>query len=356
MNIKKEVQEQILPADNGSLKATEEEFLSVLKSVSPGTNLRAALDGALKLGKGALIALENDYVIPLMDGGFKINCKFNPSRLVELTKMDGAIVLSKDAKRINYANVLLTPDSKIKTSETGTRHKASERTAKQAGTLVIAISERKKEITLYYKDIKYHLKDSDEILRKVNEHIQILEKQRELFDTNLRKLNRSELRGHPSPYQAVQLIQKGQMIMMISDDLKEFIIEVGNEGLLVKTRLKEIILGVEKEMDLTIKDYTRLDLKKSKIILKSLSYDEILEKDNVFSALSIKDSFNNFNIKGWRILSKTSLNGEESSLLVKHFSNLKNILDAKISDYSQIISLEKSEVLRDELEKFKLNL
>ncbi|PIN88708.1 hypothetical protein COU61_03790, partial [Candidatus Pacearchaeota archaeon CG10_big_fil_rev_8_21_14_0_10_35_13] len=234
--------------------------------------------------------------------------------------------------------------------------KASERTAKQAGTLVIAISERKKEITLYYKDIKYHLKDSDEILRKVNEHIQILEKQRELFDTNLRKLNRSELRGHPSPYQAVQLIQKGQMIMMISDDLKEFIIEVGNEGLLVKTRLKEIILGVEKEMDLTIKDYTRLDLKKSKIILKSLSYDEILEKDNVFSALSIKDSFNNFNIKGWRILSKTSLNGEESSLLVKHFSNLKNILDAKISDYSQIISLEKSEVLRDELEKFKLNL
>ena len=146
------------------------------------------------------------------------------------------------------------------------------------------------------------------------------------------------------------------MIMMISDDLKEFIIEVGNEGLLVKTRLKEIILGVEKEMDLTIKDYTRLDLKKSKIILKSLSYDEILEKDNVFSALSIKDSFNNFNIKGWRILSKTSLNGEESSLLVKHFSNLKNILDAKISDYSQIISLEKSEVLRDELEKFKLNL
>jgi diadenylate cyclase len=69
----------------------------------------------------------------LIDGGFKINSKFTPQKLIELAKMDGAIILSEDAKKIEYSNALLTPDSKIRSSETGTRHKAAERTAKQIG-------------------------------------------------------------------------------------------------------------------------------------------------------------------------------------------------------------------------------
>ena len=61
---------------------------------------------------------------------------------------------------------LLTPNSKIKTNETGTRHKAAERTAKQAGTLAVAISERKNEITIYYKDIRYPLNSHRRIFEK----------------------------------------------------------------------------------------------------------------------------------------------------------------------------------------------
>ena len=64
MEEKKEIQGTIIPNQVG--KVTEEEFFSMLKTVAPGTNLRTAIDGALKAGKGAIILIANDHVLPLI--------------------------------------------------------------------------------------------------------------------------------------------------------------------------------------------------------------------------------------------------------------------------------------------------
>ena len=78
-----------------------EELLQILKTVAPGTTLREGLDNILKARTGALIVIsDSDEVMALADGGFKINEDYSPARLYELAKMDGAIVLSKDAKNI----------------------------------------------------------------------------------------------------------------------------------------------------------------------------------------------------------------------------------------------------------------
>lgn len=358
MDIKKEVQEKIIPLNGNSsnnIKVSEDELFSILKLVSPGTNLRTALDGALKIGKGALIAVENDHLLQIIDGGFRVNCRFTPQRLMELTKMDGAIILSKDIKRINYANVQLNPDSKIKSFETGTRHKAGERTAKQTGTLVIAISERKHEIHLFYKKVKYPLKNTDEVLRKANENIQILEKQRELFDHNIEKLNKLELRNYPSLHQAMLVIQKGRLIQKISEDLKRYMVELGNEGTLLKTRLKELTIGVEKETNLVIKDYTKLDLKKSRVLLESLTYDEILDYENILRVLSYENLTQTMPLRGWRILSKTSLPEADIAKLIKEKSSLGEAIHSNIKSYFEIIGEEKARTFKEEIEKIKLN-
>ncbi len=354
MEGKKEVQRTIVPQQNNNEKVSEDEFYNVLKMVAPGTNFRAALDGALKTGKGALIVIENEKIIPLLDGGFKLNSRFTPQKIIELTKMDGAIVLSNDIKKVAYANVLLTPDSKIKTSETGTRHKAAERTAKQTGTLVIAISERKHEINLFYKNIKYPIKNTEEILRKVNEHIQILEKQRDLFDSNIHKLTQLELRNYPSLHQGILVIQKGRFIQKISNDLKRYIIELGNEGTLLKTRLKELISGVEKETNLVIQDYTNLDLKKSKALLDILTYDEILDTENILRVLAY-DGQTPTIIKGWRILSKTSLPEPEIAKILKEMGSLGKTIHSNIATYAKIIGEEQAQVFKGEIEKIKLS-
>lgn len=350
---KKEVQRKIVER-NKTEKATEDEITAVLKAVAPGTNFRAALDGTLRTGKGALIVVENDQALPLFDGGFWLNTKFTPQKLIELSKMDGAIILSEDMKRINHANVLLTPDSRIPTHETGTRHKAAERTARQAGTLTIAISERRNEITLYYKNIRYPILPTGELLRRANENIQLLEKQREIFDKQVDRMDKIELRGSSSLRQAVTMIQKGRIISKLAEDLSRSLIELGREGTLLRMRLKEITLGVDRETDLVIKDYTNLDMKKSKFLLQELSYDSVLEEESIASILGHESMIATQQLGGWRILSRTSLLDSETAALTKELQTLQNILNANQETTSRLIGEEKAKILKDELSKMKV--
>lgn len=355
MEDKKEVQQTIIemPVLNG--KATEEEFLAILKFVSPGTQLRTALEGIVKVGKGALIVVENEFTTPIMDGGFKLNCKFTPQRMMELSKMDGAIILSSDMKRILNANVLLTPEAKIPTNETGTRHKAAERSAKMAGTFVMAVSERRHEISVFYKNKKYIVLESGELLRKANEHIQLLEKQRELFDVHVSNLDKSELQNYPNLDRALDVIQKGTMIEKISDDIQRLFIELGKEGSLIKVRLKEILTGVRRETDLVIKDYTKLDVKKTKTLLESLSYEELLDKDNLRKALAYEETSQNKQIRGWRVLNKTSLEDVEIAALVKETGSLGKAINSKMNVYEALLGGEKANRFKEEIERIKLS-
>jgi len=348
MNEKKEVQVKILK-EKANGKATKEELLNILRHVSPGTNLRSALNGVLKSGKGVLIVVSNDQTQQIIDGGFKLNCRFTPQRLAELAKMDGAIILSNDMKRIIYSNVLLTPDHKIASKETGTRHKAAERTAKMTGTLVIAISERKKELNIYYKNIKHHLKETSDILRRMTETLQVLEKQRELFDKYVDQLNHSELKDDLEINLACKSIQKGKAIQKILEEKEKDIIELGKEGIEMKLRMKELIKGVEKETNLIIKDYTKLNQKKSKKLVDCLTYEELIDSENILTSLAQTKTNQINSVKGWRLLSKTSLADTEIALLIKDHKALNNIINLNKESYEELIGEERTQLLIKEL-------
>ena len=336
---------------------SKEEFLIIMKIVAPGTNFRTALNNIVQGGKGAIIVIENEYLEPVLDGGFRVNCRFTPQRLFELSKMDGAIILSKDLKKINHSNVLLTPNPAIKTNETGTRHKAAERTAKQIGGIVITVSERKHEITLFYKNIRQVIKYTAELLRQANEQLQLLEKHRELFDAHLEKLTRAELRNQFNMNHAINVIQKGRIIEKISEDTRRYLVELGNEGILLKTRLKELTASVGKEIDLVIKDYSKLGLRKSKMLIESLNYDEIIDPENIKKALAYEKARPGKaeNVKGWRILSKTSLLEPEIAAILKESGNLGKAIHAEPEFYKKVLGEEKAEYFKEEIERIKLN-
>lgn len=354
MKSKKEIQQKI--KQDSKEKVSEEEFYSILKLISPGTNLRNALDEILHYGKGALIVVENEFLSPLLDGGFKVNSRFTPQKLMELSKMDGAIILSKDLKKILSANVTLAPNTKIKTSETGTRHKAAERTAKQIEGLTISISEKKREITLFYKNKRHSVKNVSEIMRRVNEHLQILEKQRDIFDINLETLNQLEIKNYISLNHAIKTIQRGKIIQKISEEISNNLIELGKEGEILRTRLKEILFDVKKETDLVIKDYSHVDPKKAIFILDDLSYEELLDKERILQALDHESLNKIVNVGGWRILSKTSLNEEEIAKLIKQSGGFEKILSTEISDKFEFLPDEKFSLLKVELERLKLGI
>ena len=109
--------------------------------VAPGTPLRDGIERILRGRTGALIVLGyDDAVEGICDGGFHLDVEFAPTRLRELAKMDGAVVLSTDGSRIVRANVQLVPDPAIPTQESGTRHRSAERAAIQTGYPVISVS------------------------------------------------------------------------------------------------------------------------------------------------------------------------------------------------------------------------
>lgn len=77
------------------------EIVDVLKKIAPGTPIRAGIDNILKAKTGGLLVLGDGKEIEgMIDGGFTLDVDFSPSRLYELAKMDGAIILSEDMKNI----------------------------------------------------------------------------------------------------------------------------------------------------------------------------------------------------------------------------------------------------------------
>ena len=293
-------------------------LIDVLKKFSPGTSIRTALDDILRARMGALIVADNEGLLDIVEGGFKLNSKFSQQKLVELAKMDGAIVLSYDLKKILYANTLLSPNIRLSTKETGTRHKAAERTAKQLRTIVIAVSERKNKITIYYKDMSYELEKTSEILRRAAETLQILEKQKEIFDDLKINLNILEINNLVTISDVCDVLQRIEMLKRISDMVRRYLVELGKEGIIVSMRLKELTKNLNKEREMILKDYFKSKYFKVNAILENLNFDFLLETSNLLKIL-FGESPESISPKGIRILNKTNLSEKDIKLLMKNF-------------------------------------
>ncbi len=321
--------------------------LDILKKLSPGTSLRAGLNDIVSGGMGALIVVENSNSLNLFEGGFKINCKFTSKRLAELAKLDGAIVLSKNFEKIIYINTLLVPDSSLDTAETGTRHQAAERVAKQTGCLTIAVSERRGKISVYYGDSRYVLQDTEQLLRRATETLQILEKQREIFDELLMNFNILEITTLVSIFDVCTILQRIEMIKKMANIINEYIIELGREGIIVRMRMKELTKGIEQKEEFIVRDYVQ-KFDKVRKFFDNLSFDGLLDVENISRLLFGEPSETKISPKGYRILDKTSLNSNEIKNLVNDFKNLEEIFNADENSLKRII--------KDHLENFKKEL
>ncbi len=327
-------------------KLKEDNITSVLKLIAPGTPIRDGLENILRAKTGALLLItdNNEVIKEIVDGGFIINEDYTSSKLYELAKMDGAIVLSGDMKKILYANAQLIPEHEIQTSETGTRHRTAERTAKQTGELVISISQRRNIITVFKGNDRYVLEDTDVVLNKANQAIQTLEKYKKVFDNKLNILNEYEFNDIVTLQNVVLAIQRAEMVMRIVEEIQRQIYELGDDGRLVKMQLDELIGGLEKEESLIIKDYmVRKKTEPEDILeeLKDLEYEEILKESSIAKLLGY-ENFDNYDEvavypKGYRILSKVPrmpTNIVEN--LVDSFKSFQHILAADIESLDEV--------------------
>lgn len=324
----------------------ENMLIEILKIVAPGTTLREGLDNILKAKTGALIIVgDSKEILDIVDGGFNINENYTPSKLYELAKMDGAIVLSKDLKKILLANTQIIPSSKISTEETGTRHRTAERTAKQTGELVISISQRRNIITVFKKDFRYTIEDTASVINKANQALQTLENYKRVFDAKLKMLNEYEFNDIVTLDIVITCLQRVEMVMQIAEEVKRSIYELGEDGVLVKMQLEELIKDLPEEELLIIKDY----IAPSRRLIPEKILDSIhRDRENEFiSSIAIAkllgyENFDNYEEvavypRGYRILNKIPrMPNTIVTNLVKAFRSFQHILLADIDKLDEV--------------------
>ncbi|MFA5259313.1 MAG: DNA integrity scanning diadenylate cyclase DisA [Candidatus Pacearchaeota archaeon] len=321
--------------------------LEILKKLSSGTGLREALNDIVSGEMGALIVVSNSNSNNIFKGGFYVNCKFTSKRLTELAKMDGAIILSEDFKKILYANTLLVPRMEYDSIETGTRHQAAERAAKQINGLIMAVSERKGSITIYYGNSRYVLQNTQELLRRATETLQILEKQKEVFNELMTNLNVLEVTNLVSIADVCTILERLEMIKKMANIINEYIIELGKDGIILRMRMRELTKGIEEKEDFIIKDYISRP-SRVRPFFDSLNFDELLDLNNISKVLFGRSIETNIIPRGYRMLSKTHLVKSSIEILIKHFKNLDGILNANDHELERVLK-EDAENLRHEL-------
>lgn len=318
----------------------------LLQLVAPGTPFREGLENVLRAKTGALIVVGYcPEVMEIVDGGFSINCEFTPNYLYELAKMDGAIILSEDMKRILYANTQLIPDSSISSTETGIRHRTAERVAKQTNKLVVSISQRRNVITLYQGSLRYALKDIGVILTKANQAIQTLEKYRSVLDQALTNLGASEFEELVTLHDVTSVVQRVEMVLRIKAEIKRYINELGTEGRLIRMQLEELVGNTENEAYLLIKDYAREahDDKVREILgaLKRLDSEELLDHNHIIKLLGYHHSSNIWeeivSPRGHRVLHKIPrLPSVIIQNLIERFEELPQLMMATIEELDEV--------------------
>ena len=329
----------------------DNEIKNILKIISPGTNLREGLENILRAKTGGLIVFgDSEEVMSIVDGGFTINAEYTPAYIYELAKMDGAIVLSQDLRKIVCANAQLLPDPTVPTYETGTRHRTAQRIAKQTDTIVVAISQRRNIITVYKGDIKYVLQDSSVILARANQAIQTLEKYVNVLERVINNLNILEFQDLTTVFDVVTAIQ-----------IKRYILELGNEGRLISMQLNELIRYIERDGILLIRDYCGENADYNSIYkdIQRLNSEELVDLEIIakvlgFGGVSLVDTL--ISPKGYRILFKIPrIPTNVIENLIKHFKELRYVITASSEELDKVegIGEARATAIRTGLKRIK---
>ncbi|MCA3749581.1 MAG: DNA integrity scanning protein DisA [Rubrobacter sp.] len=324
-----------------------EELSRALELVAPGTELREGIENIIRAHNGALIVISSPEKLErlgIISGGIKIEIEFAPMRLYELAKMDGAIVVSPDISTIHYANVQLNPDPNLESRETGMRHRAANRTAKQTGDLVIAVSERRRVVTLYQGPYGPHvLEDIGVVLSKANSALATLDKFTRRLREEARILTLHEYDGAVSLREVVAAISTFEYSVRIAEEIEAYVRELGSEGRLVEMQLEEAFHGVPEQYDALLKDYVQegVDVKEVRKRLSQLSPEELSDPVVITELLGYGSvgQTEDFLLKprGYRQLAQVPrLPRKVAENLIKEFGSLEGLLEASEAELDKV--------------------
>jgi diadenylate cyclase len=328
---------------------------AALAMVAPGTALRDGLERVLHAERGALVVIgDGPEVLSICTGGFLLDAEFSPQRLSELAKMDGAIIASADASRIARANVHLMPSATVPTSETGTRHRTAERVARSIDVPVVSVSAAMNLITVYRHDESHVLQRVGRVMDRVTQGLQSLQRFRERFDDALVALTSLELEDTVTVRDVVAVLQPAEQLVRTAAETAGRLVELGDDGQLLRLQLAEVTEGVGDVRALVVQDYLcsaspEADSKHEDWLGQSaaldamgkLTFEDLLDLQKLATAIGLlpREEVLDASVetRGYRLLHKLPrLPPTLLNRLVDRFSSLQTIMRASIDDLEQV--------------------
>ncbi|EID12315.1 DNA integrity scanning protein DisA [Mycobacterium xenopi RIVM700367] len=334
---------------NGITPVPRPTLREAISRLAPGTGLRDGLERILRGRTGALIVLGyDDSVEAICDGGFSLDVRYAPTRLRELAKMDGAVVLSTDGSRIVRANVQLVPDPSIPTDESGTRHRSAERAAIQTGFPVISVSHSMNIVTVYVGGERHVLADSATILSRANQAIATLERYKARLDEVSRQLSRAEIEDFVTLRDVMTVVQRLELVRRIGLVIENDAVELGTDGRQLRLQLEELLGGNDAARELIVRDYhanpeppSKAQVAATLDELDALSDTELLDFTvlaKVFGYPSTAEAQDSaMSARGYRAMAGIPrLQFAHVDLLVRTFGSLQDLLAATATDLQSV--------------------
>jgi diadenylate cyclase len=334
-----------------------------LSKVAPGTGLRDGIDRVVRSKAGALLVLSDDpEVLSICSGGFLVDAPFSPQRLSELAKMDGAIIISNDGGRIARANVHLVPDPTVPTSETGTRHRTAERVARSLDVPVVSASEEMGVINVYAGGGKRQLQEVGRLLDRANQALQTLERYAKRLNDSISALTALEIEDVVTVRDVVNVVQRGEMVHRIADEIETMIVELGVDARLLRLQLDETYSDVDDELDLVVADYLppHRNVEDTLAEMSRLKDDDVLDPRMALTTLHLGDAELEHEIapKGVRLLRRVNaLSPDTATRIANGFGGLARLQRATVDDLMDVEGVDEvtAQTVKDTLERVTEN-
>ena len=242
-------------------------------------------------------------------------------------------------------NVHLVPNPNVPTSETGTRHRTAERVARSIPVPVVAVSEDMQVINVYVGDEKYPLEAIPRLLNKANQALSTLERYKHRLDTVQSGLNALEVEDLVTLRDVVTVLLRTEMVRRIAEEIELTIIELGDDGRLVRLQLEELMGGVADDRRLVIRDYFHEEpdyqLEEALTVLAELDTDDLLDLKQVATSLHLGIGGTDLDVgmqpRGYRLLSKIPRLPEAVvDRIVGRFGGLQKLMRATIDDLDDV--------------------